>query len=429
MILRAASLALALVLAAPLAAMAQDRGQQQGSPSSNAGGDDDLLNPGVLDRGATPTPPPTRTQTPSRPNTQSNQTGPSTRTNQGDEDILGGGATTPVPDEVPEQAGDEAELEYTLGGPVTVPPAEVKAEIDRKIGDIEQRAQRYAQERERIDTVARTDPQRAETEVRGAIADSDAEFDRIFDAASRDGAADEVDEVSRAIDGRGPDGRPASNTTGGATGRAVTPAGSTSVWDSPEWKANRSRYLGSSASSYDPSGMYNRYGYEPIGYPSAGTPEGRMSWWQKLLLKSLEGVAEGVKGLSERRANELKRREEKLRREYPEYRAYVEAETRSRIERTAFAKYGGAANGAYDRRLDDLILGPARSGGLTPTGGSTATASGSSGSTDLPTSLGNLRSSPNRPVARLPRKPDPVTGEPRIEIDMKLGEDPIRPIR
>jgi hypothetical protein len=412
MILRAASIALALFLAAPLTAIAQDRGQQQST------GDDDILDPGVLDRGATPTPTPARTQTPTntatptptptRKSTQGNQAGPTNRDTT-DDDILGIGA------------GNETALESTVAPQIKEPPPQTKAAIDREIEAIGERAETYAEERSRLDTLARTDPDRAETEVRAAISESDREFDRIFDAASREGAADEVDEVSRAIGG---DGRPASGTTGRTT--------SGSVWDSPEMRANRDRYLGSSSSSYgDPYGMYSRNGYEPIGYPSAGTPDSRMSWWQKLLLKSLEGVAEGVKGLSERRANELKRREEKLRAEYPAYREYVAAETRSRIERSAFAKYGSSGGGGvYDRRLDDLILGPARSGGLTTSSGSTPTSTASSGGGDLRSRVTDVRTGPLRgPVVPLKRVPDPVTGEPRIEIDMKLGEDPIRPIR
>lgn len=413
MILRLASLTLALLLVAPLSASAQETGRKQTNGNAPQGeGDDDLLNPGVLDRSAgSPQrgPDPRSTQTPTTP------------------------ANTTGDDGIPEQVGDEPELEYTMGGPVKVPPPETKSAIDAEVAEIEQRAQQYAQEINRINTVARTDPRRAETETRAAIDASDRDFDRILDRARTSGASEEVDEIANAM---GEDGRPPSGTapggrtgtgTGARTGSSTTPAGTPRVspWDDPSWRANRERHLGSSASTYgDPYGMYGSNGYDPIGYPSSGTPESRMSWWQKLLLKSMEGVAEGVKGLSERRANELKRREEKLRKEYPEHRAYVEAETRARIERSAFARHGGGTN--YDKRLDDLILGPARSGatgGSSTSSGSTASGGTTAGNTDFRTS------GLNRPVARLPRLRDPVTNEERIVIDMPLGVDPVRPLR
>lgn len=137
-------------------------------------------------------------------------------------------------------------------------------------------------------------------------------------------------------------------------------------------------------------------------------------------------MAEGLKGLSERRANELRARNERIRREYPNYRAYVDVESRRAIERSAFARAGGSSR-SYDRRLDDLILGPARgSGGNGSAPTSTAVRTGLDVST--PGAAADLRSN-TRPVARLPRVRDPVTGEERIVIDMPLGVDAVRPLR
>ena len=162
--------------------------------------------------------------------------------------------------------------------------------------------------------------------------------------------------------------------------------------------------------------MYAENEFEPIHYPARGTPDSRMSWWQQLLVKSLEGVAEGLKGLTERRANELKARTERIRRNYPEYRAYVDYESRRAIERSAFSRASG-----YDKRLDGLILGPAHSGNTTTATATTTTA----GRTDLTSATSRTA----RPVARLPRVRDPVTGEEKLIIDMPLGVDAVRPIR
>lgn len=274
------------------------------------------------------------------------------------------------------------------------PPADVRRTIDDRITrDIKDPADRFGAELTELNRRATTDPAGATREAVRLAGESDAGFPDLSTVpAVVGGARDEVDVVAGAMAGE-------DRTTGRAGG---------SPWDNfPAAYANHGYS--------DPSGVYRSSGYEPIRRPEAGAANGRMSWWQKLMLSSLEGVAEGIKGLSERRANELRAREERIRRDYPEYRAYVEVESRRAIERSAFAR------ASYDKRLDDLILGPARNP-TTPT----AAAAPVTRPADVSSAI---RDSARRPVARLPRKPDPVTGEERIEIDMPLGVDPVRPIR
>lgn len=294
---------------------------------------------------------------------------------------------------------------------VEAPPPEVAAEIKERVQrEVAEPAQRYGKELEQLNLRAQTDPKGAQQEAVRLADQSDASFPDLSATPVTDGAAGEVEDVARGVVGS--DGRPAATTATGTTG--ATGSRSTSPWDA---------YTSSGYS--DPSGLYASNGYTPISRPAEGTPESRMSWWQKLLLSAIEGAAEGVKGLAERRANELRARSEKIRREYPNYRAWVDVETRRAIERSAFAR-AGSSSPTYDRRLEGLILGPAGSGSS-----SSSTASTSTGRVDLSTAGAgaDLRSNSTRPVARLPRVRDPVTGEERIVIDMPLGVDAVRPLR
>ncbi|MCO5171452.1 MAG: hypothetical protein M9894_34560 [Planctomycetes bacterium] len=280
------------------------------------------------------------------------------------------------------------------------PPAELRRTIDDRIErEVKSPADRYGAELADLNRRAATDPEAATREAVRIAGESDAGFPDLSSVPGViAGARDEVEAVAAEMDG---EGRPIAGATTG------------SPWDNfPSAYANHGYS--------DPSGVYRSSGYEPINRPAAGTPDGRLSWWQKLMLSSLEGVAEGLKGLSERRANELRAREERIRRDYPEYRAYVEVESRRAIERSAFARAG------YDKRLDGLILGPAHN--PTPTA-STPAAAGPYSNRPADLSTAGVREATRRPVARLPRKPDPVTGEERIVIDMPLGVDPVRPIR
>lgn len=392
MILRTASLALAMAMTA-LPALAQEAGKPQGggdpfdifSPAA-LGGASNAGSGGVLDAGARPGQGKRTTQTP-----------PSS---PAEADILAGTTSTTT--------SDAAEMEWAFAQErVETPPAAVKGEIDQRIQrEIAAPADRYGNELSQLTRRAQSDPEGATREATRLAAESDREFPDLASVPDVvDGARGEVDEVSNAIETGelGPDGR---SVTGNRAGG--------SPWDN--FPASYSGY-----GYNDPSGVYSSNGFQPIRSPEAGTPDSRMSWWQKLVVKALEGVADGLKGLSERRANELKARNERIRRDYPAYRSYVDVEARRSIERSAFARAGAG----YDRRLDDLILGPAR--GTSGSSGSTTAVRAS----DLPTPAAStdLRSSVSRPVARLPRVRDAVTGEERIVIDMPLGVDAVRPLR
>lgn len=406
MTFRTASIALFLALSA-FSAQAQETGRTpKGDPL------DDILNPSalsggngsnsgsggaVLDAGARG----------GQGSPATGQTGV-TPSSPAEADILAGTTSTPPP-------GDATEMEWAFAQErVEVPPADVKGQIDERVRtEIAEPAERFGNELVQLNRRAQQGPQEAQAATREAVrlaGESDGEFPDLSTVPGVvDGASGEVDDVATLASGGevGPDGRPVSGTTPGA--------GRGSVWDN--WNSSYSGY-----GYNDPSGVYSSNGYRPIRQPAAGTPDSRMSWWQSLLLKSLEGVAEGLKGLSERRANELRARNERIRREYPNYRAYVDVESRRAIERSAFARAGGSSR-SYDRRLDDLILGPARGSG------SPASTSSSAGlDVSTPGVSSDIRSN-TRPVARLPRVTDPVTGEERIVIDMPLGVDAVRPIR
>lgn len=393
---RTASIALALALAA-LPALAQETGAPQGDPfdifspaaldgagnSSGSGG-------AVLDAGAGKPGTGQRAPTPSSP---------------AEADILAGQTSTPP-------AGDATEMEWAFAQErVETPPPEVKGQIDARVQrEVAEPAQRYGAELEQLNRRAQTDPQGATRDAVRLANESDGDFPDLSTVPEVvGGASEEVEDVANGTPGVGPDGRPVAGTTGRS-----------SPWDN--FPAAYSGY-----GYNDPSGVYGSNGYRPIRQPAAGTPDSRMSWWQQLLLKSLEGVAEGIKGLSERRANELKARNERIRRDYPAYRAYVDVESRRAIERSAFAR-AGASGGNPDRRLDDLILGPARGSGSGTTG-SNPTSSAGRIDVSTPGAAADIRSNATRPVARLPRVRDPVTGEERIVIDMPLGVDAVRPIR
>ncbi len=399
MMFRTASIALALALAA-LPALAQETGAPQGDPfdifspaaldgagsSSGSGG-------AVLDAGA------------GKPGTGQR---PSTPSSPAEADILAGQTSTPP-------AGNTTEMEWAFAQErVETPPADVKGQIDARVQrEIAEPAQRYGAELEQLNRRAQTDPQGATRDAVRLANESDGDFPDLSTVPDVvGGASEEVEDVANGTPRVGPDGRPIAGTAGST---------SSSPWDN--FPAAYSGY-----GYNDPSGVYGSSGYRPIRQPAAGTPDSRMSWWQQLLLKSLEGVAEGIKGLSERRANELKARNERIRRDYPGYRAYVDVESRRAIERSAFAR-AGASSGNHDRRLDDLILGPARGTGSSASSGSGSTSSG--GRVDVSTAgaSADLRTNGIRPVARLPRVRDPVTGEERIVIDMPLGVDAVRPIR
>lgn len=416
MTFRTASIALFLALGAfPVLAQETGRSPKGGDPL------DDILNPAalggsgsnagsgsggaVLDAGA-------RGGQGSPATGQSRGVAPSS---PAEADVLAGTTSTPPP-------GDSPEMEWAFAEErVEVPPADVKSRIDARVQrEIAEPAERYGNELAQLNRRAQQGPQEAQAATREAVRlanESDREFPDLDSVPGVvDGASDEVEDVATLASGGevGPDGRPVSGTSPGSG-----TAGRGSVWDN--WPSSYSGY------GYDdPSGMYSSSGYRPIRQPAAGTPESRMSWWQQLLLKSLEGVAEGLKGLSERRANELRARNERIRREYPNYRAYVDVESRRAIERSAFARAGGSSRG-HDRRLDDLILGPARGSGSS---GAASTSADARAGLDVstPAVSTDIRSS-TRPVARLPRVTDPVTGEERIVIDMPLGVDAVRPIR
>lgn len=390
MILRVASIALVLMLvAAP--AQAQDQGGAPEDPFN-------IFNPTALKDGNT---------APQGGNPQGGVYDAAAARTQG------GGQATPVDDDAPPADG-QAEMEWANAQEkVVTPPEDIRREIDARIAaDISEPAQRYGQEIGDLQQRAVRDPQGAARTAGEILAD--APFPDLSDVPEVVGSArGEIDEVTASMGGSttGPDGRPAAGTPGATT----TPRRDPTV---PYRDPFRSEYMG----NYDnPYGTYASNSYEPIRYPAPGTPDSRMSWWQQLLLKSLEGVAEGIKGLSERRANELKARNERIRRNYPEYRAYVDYESRRAIERSAFSRAGG-----YDKRLDDLILGPARTTG---NGGTTTTTAGNNATPVRDVSSLNATSRTSRPIARLPRVRDPVTGEEKLIIDMPLGVDAVRPIR
>ncbi len=409
MTIRTASIALVLALSA-LPALAQETGQSQGggdpfdifSPAALDGAGSNSGNGGaVLDAGAPGKGQGTTTSTGQRP---------SIPTNQAEADVLAG--TTSTPTSTPTDPTDTAEMEWAFAQErVETPPADVKTQIDERVQrEVAEPAERYGKELEQLNTRAQGDPQGATREAVRLANESDSDFPDLSTVPGVvDGASDEVEDVATMAGGGqvGPDGRPVSGTPGATGSRRASP-----------WDNFPAAYAGYGYN--DPSGVYGSSGYRPISQPAAGTPDSRMSWWQQLLLKSLEGVAEGLKGLSERRANELKARNERIRRDYPSYRAYVDVESRRAIERSAFARAGASSSGGYDRRLDDLILGPAR-GSTTTAPAPTSADAGAAAAVDLRRST--------RPVARLPRVRDPVTGEERIMIDMPLGVDAVRPLR
>jgi hypothetical protein len=504
MILRAASLALFLFLAAAPAAIAQD--------------DSDLL--GAAGPTSTPTP---TTQTPTTPPRRQSEDGvldaanptnqpiptgqrPTTPPSSTTDDDLIGATTTPPSrnqtgqvDPAATRRQDERTLEEVVArerqqAAPPAPPAAVKSQIDAGINEIATTADRAGTDLLRLNERAKTDPTAANVEARRIAEESDESFKRTSERVVG-GAAREVENVTSEMGGNRtrPDATPTTPTTTpsrtqpGSTTEAKpknpwdsvadTPSSSSSSSSTPYYGGGyygssyggnygspygssygspygssygspygssyggygnygtgygndpyRSSYYGSGgygASGYnDPSSMYSSYGYQPIGYAPNGMNMMGMPWWEQLLLKSVEGVAAGLKGLSERKANELKARTERLKAEYPEHRAYIENESRRAIEKSAFARVGSTG---YDRRLDDLILGPARSGSGSSDSSSTSTSSGTS--RPLDTSTRNAGNSVRTPVARLPRRTDPVSGEERVVIDMPLGADPVRPLR
>lgn len=410
MILRMASIALALMLVA-VPAHAQDNGSRQGQGQGGKVDDPfDIFNPTSLQDGNSPPP-------------QGGNSAPggvfdaaAGRTGQATGQTQPGG---PVVDDDAPPADSQAELEWANEQEkVVTPPDDVRREIDSRIAtDISEPAQRYGQELGDLQQRSQRDPQGAARTASELVRAADAEFPDLSEVPDAVGSArGEMDDVTASMTGRerelGPD-RPASGT---APRRDPSEPYSDPFRD--DYFGGSSSGSGGGYGANDPYGTYAENNFEPIHYPARGTPDRGMSWWQQLLIKSLEGVAEGLKGLSERRANELKARNEKIRRNYPEYRAYVDYESRRAIERSAFSRAGG-----YDKRLDGLILGPART-----TGSGTTTTAGTSTSRPDLSSLG-ATSRTSRPVARLPRVRDPVTGEEKLIIDMPLGVDAVRPLR
>lgn len=146
-----------------------------------------------------------------------------------------------------------------------------------------------------------------------------------------------------------------------------------------------------------------------------GDGSGQMRWWEKLLATLVEGVAGGVKGyVATTRMNELKARADRLAlRAGIENRPYADARVRQAVDAAGLSRMG------YDKRLDDLLLGGNRTGGgtgalrpepVTPV-------------TDVGVARG-----PSRPVPRLPRVRDPITGAEKVVINMPLGADPVQPL-
>lgn len=410
MILRMASIALALMLVAAPTHAQEDRrqGGGQGQPAQGGGKEDpfDIFNPTSLRDGDTPPP------TDSQGGVYDAAAG---RTNTGQTRPQGG--TTPVVDDDAEPADAQAELEWANEQErVVTPPDDIKAQIDAAIAaDIAAHAQSTGQQIGDLQQrTERGDAQGATRAAHEFIRGSDAEFPDLSDVPEVvSSARGEMEDVAASMSGEstsevGPDGRPASGV------RTRTPRRDPSV---PYEDPFRDDYFGSNSSTTDPYGMYAENEFEPIHYPARGTPDSRMSWWQQLLIKSLQGVSEGLKGLTERRANELKARNERIRRNYPEYRAYVDYESRRAIERSAFARSGNNSS------LDGLILGPAR----TNTGTTSTTGGNTTPVRDVSSLAATNRTA--RVITRVPRVNDPVTGEEKLIIDMPLGVDASRPIR
>ncbi|RMG16406.1 MAG: hypothetical protein D6731_06250 [Planctomycetota bacterium] len=85
--------------------------------------------------------------------------------------------------------------------------------------------------------------------------------------------------------------------------------------------------------------------------PQSGDEQ--FAWWQKLILKGLDGLHAGLKKLAEKRANALKARADALALATdPRYRPYADAAVRDAVGDSRFAQP------IYDRRLDDLSLRP-----------------------------------------------------------------------
>ena len=154
--------------------------------------------------------------------------------------------------------------------------------------------------------------------------------------------------------------------------------------------------------------------YDPSGATGmGGDGSGQARWWEKLLATLVEGVAGGLKGyVATTRMNELKARADRLAlRAGIENRPYVDARVRQAVGNSGLSQMG------YDKRLDDLLLGGNRSGG--PLRAEPA---------PTPVTDVGLSRGPSKPVPRLPRVRDPITGAERVQINMQLGADPRQPL-
>lgn len=156
--------------------------------------------------------------------------------------------------------------------------------------------------------------------------------------------------------------------------------------------------------SYDPSGETG------LG----GNGEGQARWWEKLLATVVEGVAGGMRGyVATVRANELKARADRLAlRAGIENRPYADARVRAAVEASGLSRMG------YDKRLDDLLLGGHRSGS-----GGGLRAEPATPVTDV-----SIPRGPSKPIPRLPRVRDPITGAEKVMINMPLGADAVQPL-
>lgn len=156
--------------------------------------------------------------------------------------------------------------------------------------------------------------------------------------------------------------------------------------------------------SYDPSGR------EELG----GEGEGQARWWEKLLMKLIEGAAGAARAqVATVRMNELKARADRMALKASlQNRPFVDARIRQAVDSSSLARMG------YDRRLDDVLLGGHR-GGTGPLRAEPA-----------PTPVTNVpRGSAPRVAPRLPRVPDPITRVERPTVNLPLGVDPVTVIR
>lgn len=268
----------------------------------------------------------------------------------------------------------------TAGVPLTVPPAEVKRELDAKIAALAARSEAIGDEL--FVELATTRDANAEIERR--IEEAEERY-RSLSA-----------EIARLSGKNQPSGPRVQGPRGYGT-PLVIGAGHSPMAD----LRNR---------SYDPLARVGNGPMDPNG-------KHQLKWWEKLLLQLAEGVSDLLKVLAEKRTNSLKAEADSISLGTDaRYRPYVDTEVRKAVGTSGLGsrlKKSGSKN-----RLNDLL----------PSGGNRTKAAAPKPTTKAKpkiatyTGSGNAKSRGPMPDSYLlPFKRDPLTGESRPVVALPLG--------